>query len=359
MRGIYASLHAAARVNDVAATKELLKAYKPDPNFEDHFGLTPMHTAVISNAARTAEILLEAGADVEKRFPKNMEWLGCTCLHAALKLKHHAMVKMLLDLRVYCNPGDVWFPEGLMQNPAGNAYARDGFYMATEEKDAEMVRILLDGGLELDPNAGRIAFRDSKPHHIPPLFFAIDNGDVAALKHLIKAGANTLLTTGFNHGLTPFQHAAVYNQHKMVPALMEVGAQVWAVITPTHPDFGGQTPFDVALERGCAKVVEIFLRTAAPGIIPNRPCLSGKYAGLTPLQAVVLACVAKVTEIRSLGVIPPDAPHMYWSKAHRKTARLLHADGADPHAVIPHGKYAGLTPSQVAYNELKWESFEG
>jgi ankyrin repeat protein len=96
----------AAKSGDVAQVRELLAGDASLVNARDKDGSTPLHCAAWKGHAAVAELLLEAGADVNAR--SQNEHYGDTPLHAAAHGNQRAVAELLIaqgaDVRaVSCN----------------------------------------------------------------------------------------------------------------------------------------------------------------------------------------------------------------------------------------------------------------
>ena len=86
-----------------------------DPNEKGLFGTTPLHIVAIWGDVEAAQILLEAGAEIDIAAEED-----CTALHEAINQGHFEVVKLLVsrgaDLKRKCSFGDAIELANLCEN---------------------------------------------------------------------------------------------------------------------------------------------------------------------------------------------------------------------------------------------------
>lgn len=143
--------------------------------------------------------------------------LGPTLLWAA-KENHVILAKTLLKLGVDPN----FTPKGL----SFAMYGATALGLASYYGNTVMLDLLVKHGAEIN-------LKDK--NHSSPIFFAISNGQVAAVETLLTLGGNINLPD--EHGATPLMYAIQRNQYSCIDALIRRGANLNA------KDQTGVTPF--------------------------------------------------------------------------------------------------------------------
>ncbi|RVE47475.1 hypothetical protein evm_007886 [Chilo suppressalis] len=204
-------LHCAASAKSLACVKVLLN-HGADVNA----GLSersPLHYAVLSDAAEVVRVLLEAGA-----CPDTPQVFTETPLHVAASLGSAACTKLLLeagaDVRAALGPGKA-----------------TALHLAAEDGHAECTRLLLEHGARIDwPN-----FRGQTPLHLAALAQSVE-----VVELLVSRRANVKARD--SDGRTPLHGAIVRGARACDVArmLLSVGAD------PNAPDNFGYTPLHIA-----------------------------------------------------------------------------------------------------------------
>jgi ankyrin repeat protein len=217
---------------------ELLIDAGADVSADNRYGVTPLHLAARGGDAASAWALLRAGADPNTSLPE-----GETVLMTAAKAGSADVVRALLT--------------GIGESPdAPSSYAapapatraevnaREGWYgqtalmWAAAKGHADVVRLLLDAGANVDeysarvdvpePNPGRIAGAFADPRmptgHITALHFAAREGHTDAVRALIDGGADLNATD--EEGTPPLGYAASNDRLEVARVLLEAGAAV-------------------------------------------------------------------------------------------------------------------------------------
>ncbi|CAG9789260.1 unnamed protein product [Diatraea saccharalis] len=204
-------LHCAASAKSLACVKVLLN-HGADVNA----GLTersPLHYAVLSDAAEVVQLLLEAGA-----CPDTPQVFTETPLHVAASLGSPLCTKLLLeagaDVRAALGPGKA-----------------TALHLAAEDGHAECARLLLNHGARIDwPN-----FRGQTPLHLAALAQSVE-----VVELLVSRRADVKARD--SDGRTPLHGAIVRGARACDVArlLLSVGAD------PNAPDNFGYTPLHIA-----------------------------------------------------------------------------------------------------------------
>ena len=316
---------------------------------------TTLHEAVEEGRADVVQVLIDAGADIEKKDSDGHTPLLLACFAGCLDI-----VKMLIqagaDLRLARTNADtcliiasheghtetVRYLVGLGQvdvDEVGGLYARTALHKAVDPNQADTAQVLIDAGADIEK-------KDSDG--CTPLFFACFSGSLDSVKVLVQAGADlgvtdtngdTCLTTasggghtetvrylvglgvdvnqeGRQHGETALQEAIYYNHANMVQVLIDAGADI------EKKDALGRSP----LLSGCTSdvdandAVKVLVRAGADVGARDRDgmtCLMIASAGGFTTIVKSLLCMAEV------GVDLVDAEH--WTALHHAVA-AAHAD---------------------------------
>lgn len=199
-------------------------------------GVTALFYAAWAGDARSARLLLDAGAEVSPRAKRF--WACLTPLHAALQQGHREVVAALLD-----HGADV---DAFAAEPG--QYRPTPLHVAARWGTHEDVILLLDHGA--DPNGGS-PVADSLD--TGGLTWAVCAGDVALVKLMLERG----LDLAHERHREALHRAAERGHVEMVRLLIEHGADPRAV--DTH----GETPLERARSLGKPAVVQLL--EAYPG----------------------------------------------------------------------------------------------
>jgi ankyrin repeat protein len=182
-----------------------------------------------------AMILVNAGADLNAR-----DRDGATPMDKAVRADHAKVVAMLL----------------------AKGAQRPALHEAILHSQAELVRVLLDGGV--DPN--RLG-----PEGSTPLNDACLKGERDIVSLLIAHGAKVGIRN--ESGATPLHDAALGGNPEVVKILLDHGADINA-----RDEESGASPLFYAASWGRVEAVELLLRRGADLGLPNRK-------GQSPLDA--------------------------------------------------------------------------
>lgn len=191
-------VHDAAHKGNIAKLQELVAANPAVVNNTDKMGKTPLHMAAESNQVAAATFLLEHGADVNAKDPRNG---GFTPLDFALSSYHYIeMVRLLIERGANVNTAST---QGI--TPLIEAAMRN-------QKDA--IALLLEKGA--DPNA-----RDQKG--ASALIWALRMGRLDSAIVLINSGADVNLSD--SQGFSPLKLAKMRQDSKLQKLLESKGAR--------------------------------------------------------------------------------------------------------------------------------------
>ena len=212
---------------------EYLLATGADVNKATNFmQRTPLFLSSIIGHREVVELLLDAGAEVDKTDEK-----GQSPLYASSVRGRKDVVKLLLDAGAEVD----------------KMTDRDGctpLVAASSEGHREVVKLLLDGGAEVDKadNAGRM-----------PLFHAGSWDHTEVVQVLLDSGADLDREVNRYPGATRLHWASKVGLLGMVRSLLEAGADV------NSQDDKGETPLHWAARGGndCSAVAELLLASGA------------------------------------------------------------------------------------------------
>ncbi len=242
-------LHVAAALGDLEFVR-LLVAQGAEVRAETRTAETPLLRAAQKGRLAIAEFLIAKGADVNTQGGENFS----SPLHAAVKLGHRRLVRLLLDSGAAVNPTD-----RLGRTPA---------VRAMQKSQMGIAKTLVAAGAEIN------------------LHLAAYLGDVATTKRLIEAGADVNLRDDLDY--TALHYAARQGQAEVAELLIANGADVHAIdkygYAPLHlainhvevtkvlldhsanlnaGDWSGETALEKAIVRGDKEVVSLLLARGA------------------------------------------------------------------------------------------------
>ena len=343
----------AVRHGDQAAVRTLLKE-PVDVNVRQPDGATALHWAAYLDDLDTAALLLDAGA-----LPDAANELGATPLYLACENGNAALVRLLLAAGA---PSDAVLPSGetvlmtaartgsvgavtaLLAHGA-DANAREtteeqtALMWAVAQRHAGVVGALIEAGADVHARSRvRSVATASSPRTgaaegvtvieeggFTPLLFAARQGDLAAARHLLAAGADANETAP--SGTSALVVAAHSGHGELAAWLLGKGAD-------PNSTGAGYTPLHAAILKGDAELASALL---AHGADPNARLAHGTpHARYGKLFAV---------EMRLSGATPFFLAAKY---AQADIMRRLAAAGADLRA----GLDGGVTPLMAAAGML-------
>ena len=243
-RGAFIDLPTACHTGDIERVRELLRQ---DPSLANTLGEYEGYYlgagAPLSNAAAVGrldivQLLLDHGAD--PNLPEEQIAPKGKALYSAVSNGHYEVAKLLLEHGAFPNP------------PVESS--GDALWWSQERRpDKRMEQLLLSYGAK--PTTGHAGEDWPREAYnwlrVSPLHEAARNGDVAAAKKLLDAGAD--LTARDEHlGSTPLAWAARFGQLEMVKFLLGRGAPK---SLPDDPDWA--TPLAWAVKRGHEEIARL------------------------------------------------------------------------------------------------------
>ncbi|MDE2668242.1 MAG: ankyrin repeat domain-containing protein [Chloroflexota bacterium] len=308
--------------------------YLDNVSGEFFYDQTPLSLAIGGGEAGIVQILVDAGADPDRRIEPAFR-VG-THLTYAIGLAEYDIAKILLDadadpnvvdkeqfydqtplsLAIYAADEDLLrnlIAAGADPNKKVSPDFRVGTHLtyAVGLGDAEVVQILLDA--DADPNViDREQFHDQTPlslainardqdmlrrliaagadpnKKVSPDFrvgthltYAVGKGDVAVVQTLLDAGADpNVVDTEQFYEESPLSLAVKAQDIAMVRALLNAGADPNKVLD----QFNDVSPLDIATEEGYTEIVQLLLAggssTPSSGGPPDEPS-SGTQSGTT------------------------------------------------------------------------------
>jgi ankyrin repeat protein len=195
------NLFDAVNAGDVARVQRLL-ADGADLSGVDVFG-TALHRAVASGQLYIANMLIDAGADLEA----GGEPAQSHPLHLAALKNDAAMASLLIDRGAEIDSRDSWGRTPLM--------------IAASNRGVNVAEVLLDEGA--DPTAEETVYRDTAIH------YATLAGDTEMVSLLLARGVDVNLLSD-HAGESPLRYAAQTGNPKMIELLLRVELIVVSVI---------------------------------------------------------------------------------------------------------------------------------
>jgi ankyrin repeat protein len=284
----------AAAAGDAELIGVLLEARVPVDSANAE-GQTPLMAVARTGNVEAAKLLLRRGANVNA----HESWGGQTALMWAAAQSQPAMIKLLLSRGARVNERSTvrdW-PRRVTAEGRPKDMNRGGFtplLFAAREGCIECLRVLLDGGAEIDL---------ADPDGTTPLILALLNGNWESARFLIQAGADVNLWDLY--GQTPLYVAVDMNT-------LPVGRRVEL---PSADAITGTQIVQLLLERGANANAQLKLRPKYRNIPNDRyrdpllvwgttPLLRAAKAGDLPVMKLLLAHGALVNLANSIGVTP-------------------------------------------------------
>lgn len=257
---------------------ELLLKYKAKPDAPDTYGrsaywhtggkLTPAQEAALpSNQRRIRQLLRQAGAKPDPR-----DYKGRTPAEVAkAKINYHEEINTD-RLRAYTDRSHVGIDSNNLTNRVGtkaklklakrpkDLAAQAQLFQAIVKNDAKAMQKALQGKAEINAALGKAS--GSRYENDTPLILAINKGHTNLVVALLKAGADSMTSSG---GWPPLHHAARMGDPVMVKALLDKGAE------PNYGTYGaGEVALLHGVHSGSIETVRLLLaRGANPHAIPE------------------------------------------------------------------------------------------
>ncbi|CAN9398621.1 unnamed protein product [Alternaria alternata] len=255
-------LHTAIQEGAWQCVRELLR-FKSDANHECSGG-TPLMFAVKAKRLDMVQLLVEHGADVNKRHDEQTATALQTALQTAMSQEsRRAMVEWLVDKGADVN----------LRTPESSP-----LFDACLEGDVDMVRLLLDKGAKVNDVCNSLW---------TPLHGAFKSAAVTSL--LLEAGASVDQVVA-ESGRSPLFLAAEWGQTDVVAVLVEHHADVNLPYRPVDFDtLSGFTPLLAALKAGHGDTARVLLEAGADtSIKPASGIHPVLYMDTTDLLRMVL-----------------------------------------------------------------------
>jgi ankyrin repeat protein len=221
----------AARYGDAVVVDRLIRA-GAQPAAENAFGVTPMAEAALIGSEPVIRELLAAGVDPDSPNPE-----GETALMLVVRTGRLDAAELLIDAGADVNAKERW---------AGQT----ALMWAGAQLQPEMVKLLLANGAEVEARStvrqwSRKVSSEPRPKELAqggltPLMFAARTGCIECAELLLDAGADINLPDPY--GVTPLMVAALNLQNDFAAYLVEKGADI------AQWDLYGRTPLYVAID---------------------------------------------------------------------------------------------------------------
>jgi len=245
---------------------QLLLAAKANVDWRNNGGASALFLACQGGHAACANALIKAGSVVDA-----MSTTQATPSFIAAQKGHADCLQLLIEAKANLNiPAQVSAVAGGGHSPLDmGSLSRQLSNVSTES---------IEGGMGAD---GRYVMPSKSG--VTPTFIAAQQGNVDALRLLIKARAN--IDTPTNGGVTPVCIAAAEGHGPSLQALIDAGANVNTVTT------GGVTPVYIAAQKGQAESLRILVNASANC---NTPTNDGSSAVFIAAQEGHLDCVREL-----------------------------------------------------------------
>ena len=288
-------LHEAVRLGN-AAWVACLAQTAANVNALDEWGQTPLHIAVEKGSGELAQILVDAGADVnvlsleESSVPVSLSELTQLFASAgsevALQDAEIIAKAGVSPLQIAVESGDLELVQMLVV--AGMAKTAPAQTAAPDQETAPAPTATSAAQTETSsrpaatptPSTETLAPRQVNPALSKEGFLestllhdAIDKRDTELVRLLVEAGAD-VNQAGFMSS-TPLHRAIENGDVEIVKILVAAGADI------NKGGFMGGTPLSLAIEKGNKEIVKILL-AAAGGVMPEVPASEQDAAGAAP-----------------------------------------------------------------------------
>lgn len=240
------ALHLLVRKNNIPALKLLLEK-KPPIDPRTRLGMTPLYLASLHDYVDAAEKLVAAGADANAVCGPE----GETPLFPAIRSKRQALFNALFSSRTRVN----------LQNTS----KATPLEVACESDNYEAAEALIGAKAEVRGQALQAAVRCARTHllalllkhfsHLPReapilLYLACMRGDPEILKILLDAGLDVNTKCGINGVIqTPLHWAAMKGNVALIQLLLQRRAKVTKIKE--------KTPFDLAQQNGHTEAARV------------------------------------------------------------------------------------------------------
>lgn len=180
MPSTMSKLYSAASSGSVERTLDLLSGGKTDIDLGCHdHGWTPLMVASEKGYLRIIRVLLRHGAGVSVKTDR-----GHTALHIAVACQHLAVTKVLIK-----SGADLEAKAGVVLTGPTIIQGHTAMHLAAGEGFCTGITALINAGAKIDSRLENGA---------SPLYIAASCGKLQAVKILLRANANPLLTVGLN-----------------------------------------------------------------------------------------------------------------------------------------------------------------
>ena len=265
----WTALHIAAHFGYYDIVDALINAPNVNINARNEQGKSPLYLASMSGMEQSAQLLINAGADINAS--DNGQW---TALHTAAGKGHHHIVDALIKApNINLN--------------VRNAHGYTPLYVAVDRGREQSARLLINAGADInisDNNQwtalhwaayyGYIKIVDALIH-VPnvnlnsrneqgytPLHVAVMSGMKESVRLLIEVGADINITN--NNQWTALHRAAYYGYNNIVDMLIHTPH-----VNVNLRNEYGQTPLYVAVDRGREQSARLLIDAGADIKISN------------------------------------------------------------------------------------------
>lgn len=335
------ALHSAVLHGDSSLVGLMLKR-GASHNLRNDDGLMPIHLVVYRNptisgsllppdkfdheSSKIIDLLLEYGVNINAIVNSQLKY-GYTPLHLAAECGNEKIAPLLLNKYSNFNaksetglsPLHVAVMNGnsgivnLLLNRGAPVYSKDkrgrtSLCWSIEQGQTDMIETLLN--FELPPSRRRAKYIPTLEDDQSSLLTAVKLDKLSIVESLLNKGANVNIS--WKNGTTPLHIAVENGSEDIIHLLLEYGADVTAVgkcgKTPLHcavdkewttiveillnrvpeinsvlalPALDGYTPLQLAIQKGCQKIVKLFLQRGHSAVF-NSQCKE------SPLHTAVL-----------------------------------------------------------------------
>ena len=358
-------LACAARNGDRELIRILLRA-GAHVNQDFRGKMNALQVAIESENLEVVTALIDSGADInappedeiDEAYENGQVWKSLDCLKSPIQLASEVNSAQLVQILVLegayvdaCPLAKVSCPSIEYEDKDEDDYPDDFHFtalqMATKNSNAEIVRMLLQAGADVDERGHS---GDT------PLQIGAAEGEAKILSVLLEHGANiNAPASEYKYGRTALQAAASTGNREIVQQMLKAGAEVNAIASPRY----GCTTLQAAVESGNGELVMMLISIGADVNAPaselgGRTCLQAAAetarADLVHMLLRQGAAVNSPAAAEGYGVTPLQAVLRTYRngdwRAHRETVATILEAGADVNA--PPSPKGGISALEAA-----------
>lgn len=350
--GTLSALHLAVLTKSERILLQLIRAGAFVNQGNTH-GFTPLHMAAQTNAVELAQILIDAGSDVNAKTDSG-DCHGLTALHIAVRSGSPDLLRMLIDA------GADW--RATMS--VADAENVGLLHLAAVCGEASVARMLIEVGCDLNAKTSAGA---------TPLFLAVKEGHVDAAEEFLAATKGPPQLPTSSESKVGYMHIAVMHRSvRLARGLCAAGCDVDEVVSPDKDTLVSAelssrrrltaiTPLLLAVDANEAEMTRTLLELGCDvnKVLPD--CLTALHVaafhGLAGIATILLAGGAKVNQLAAFEELSEATPlHLAVRYRNWEVAERLVRSGAKLNAVALCATVGPTNPLHLAVGNLDTET---